>query len=131
MRVKTVLLFLVSDSILQDMSPRLLLSLRGLLRALRLLVSRDAVIAESFGRKFCWRALMLWSEDLPPRSLVAVGGRDDLVPGKMIRASMEACGKGEQVLWLPGAVHGQVVLTQQRASIAAAVQRFVRVCKDE
>lgn len=106
------------------MSPRLLTSLRGLVRAVRLLVSRDAVIAESFGRKFCWRSLMLWAEDLPPRSLVAVGGRDDLVPGTMIRASMEACGKGEQVLWLPGAVHGEVVLTRQRAAIATAVQQF-------
>ena len=106
------------------MSPRLLTSLHGLLRALRLLVSRDAVIAESFGRKFCWRALMLWAEDLPPRSLVAVGGRDDLVPGTMIRASMQACGKGDQVLWLQGSVHGEVVLTQQRQAIASAVQRF-------
>lgn len=116
-----------TNAFTQDMTPRHLTSLRGLFSALRLLVSRDVIIAESFCRKFCWRALMLWAEDLPERSVVAIGGADDLVPGRMIRASMEACGKGKQVLWFAESVHGDIVLSGKRQAVVEAVQQF---CSD-
>ncbi len=67
---------------------------------------------------------MLWAEDLPARSVVAIGGADDLVPGMMIQESMKACGKGKQVLWFADSVHGDIVLSRKRQAVVDAVHQF-------
>ena len=55
----------------------------GLLCGARFLFSRDLTIAETFCRRFLWHELMLWPDDMPAATVVALSHDDDLVPRRV------------------------------------------------
>lgn len=73
-----------------------------------------------------WRSLMLWPEEMPDATVVALSGNDDLVPSVQIERAMRVAGKG-RVLTHPQGVHGSVVIDRQwQALVVAEVARLVR-----
>lgn len=76
--------------------------------------------AQAFCRKFDWTKLMLWPEELPERSVVALSGLDDLVPSSLVLRQLQVAGHPAKVLHHPEAGHGSILLMNdwQRALLA-------------
>ena len=84
--------------------PDLLAVLRGAAGALglaRFLFSRDLTIAETFCRRFLWHELMLWPDDMPSRTVVALSHDDDLVPSPLVAAHLAHASPSTRVLYHP------------------------------
>ncbi|KAK9804242.1 hypothetical protein WJX72_002946 [[Myrmecia] bisecta] len=75
--------------------------LSGIVDVARWFCSRDLGIAEAFCRNFIWHSLMLWPDDLPVRTLLCMGARDDLVPAGLVRAQLAHAGSTAQVVNVP------------------------------
>ena len=82
----------------------------GALSVARFLFSRDLTIAETFCRRFLWHELMLWPDDMPSRTLVALSHDDDLVPSPLVAAHLAAHAPAADVLYHPTAGHGGMLL---------------------
>lgn len=82
----------------------------GALNVARFLFSRDLTIAETFCRRFLWHELMLWPEDMPAATVIALSHDDDLVPSPLVAAHLATAAPGVQVLYHPTASHGGVLL---------------------
>ena len=106
--------------------PDLLAVLRGAAGALglaRFLFSRDLTIAETFCRRFLWHELMLWPDDMPSRTVVALSHDDDLVPSPLVAAHLAHASPSTRVLYHPTAGHGGMLLDLrfQRTMVDALV----------
>lgn len=115
---------------------------QSVVRLLRALLARELSVAETFGREFFWHQLILWPQDLPPRSLVVLSGADDLVPSNVIARYLQSAAKtapktvegsgqyaGDQpgVLYRPGAAHGDILTgLQYQDDVALAVAALLQ-----
>lgn len=61
-------------------------------------------------KQFLWHELMLWPEDMPPATVIALSHDDDLVPSPLVAAHLATAAPGVQVLYHPTASHGGVLL---------------------
>lgn len=87
-------------------------------------LAKELAVAETFCRKFLWYKLILWPQEVPHGSVVALAGRDDLVPSSLVRASLP---KGVQVLYEPEGTHGECLLNFVLADrVAHAVARMLQ-----
>jgi pimeloyl-ACP methyl ester carboxylesterase len=107
-------------------------SVRHALRGWRSLVvwarsvflAKELAVAETFGRKFLWYKLILWPQEVPHGSVVALAGCDDLVPSQLV---MESLPTGVQVLYEPDGAHGECLLNFVLADrVAHAVARMLQ-----
>ena len=100
----------------------------GAADAVRVLCSRDLVIAHTFCRRFHWAELMLWPEELPERSLVILSGKDDLVPSEMVAAQLRESKHPAQVMYYEKLGHGGLLLSQKSADKALLeIEKMVRM----
>jgi len=100
----------------------------GAADAVRVLCSRDLVIAHTFCRRFHWAELMLWPEELPERSLVILSGKDDLVPSEMVAAQLRESKHPAHVLYFEKLGHGGLLLSQKSADKALIeIEKMVRM----
>ena len=117
---------LLSNFIYRSPSPRDLLSLEASLDLIRFVVSRDLTIAAAFCRRFAWTELQLWPGDLPPRSLVVLSGRDDLVPSALVEAHLAAAAHPARVMHHPALGHGGLLMSPAwQAEVVAALAEMV------
>lgn len=88
-----------------------------------IILAKELAVAETFCRKFLWYELILWPQEVPRGSIVALAGRDDLVPSELVAASL---GKGVQVLYEAEGTHGECLINLPCADrVAHAVGRMV------
>lgn len=86
-------------------------------------LARELAVAETFCRQFLWFKLILWPQEVPHGSVVALAGADDLVPSRLILASLR---KDVQVLYEPHGTHGECLINFAFADrVAHAVARMV------
>ncbi len=87
------------------------------------ILARELAVAETFCRKFLWYELILWPQEVPRGSIVALAGADDLVPSELV---VESLNKGVQVLYDADGTHGECLINLRCADrVANAVGRMV------
>eukprot|EP01025_Chloroclados_australasicus_P062067 TRINITY_DN814_c0_g1_i4.p1 TRINITY_DN814_c0_g1~~TRINITY_DN814_c0_g1_i4.p1 ORF type:complete len:642 (-),score=23.88 TRINITY_DN814_c0_g1_i4:347-2272(-) len=77
---------------------------------LRFMCARDISIAEGLCRNFWWSGLMLWPADFPSKTLLAVSGKDDLVPSDIVLQQLNHDTHPAKVLFNEKLAHGQFIL---------------------
>lgn len=60
------------------------------LAVLKVIVTRDLIIAEAICRHFWWHTMILWPHELPPSSVLLLSVDDDLVPCSLVRRQLAA-----------------------------------------
>ena len=78
----------------------------------------DGLVAQTFCRRFLWHELMLWPEDMPDRTLIAMAAEDDLVPSTLVVGQCQAAGSSATLLLHPtaGKTSSSVLLAAVHAS---------------
>jgi len=84
-------------------------------------VARELFIAYSLSRNFFWFMNLLWPEDLTMPSLVALSGKDAIVPAHSVRRYLAVYKRRHgldslKVLWFPGHSHGECFLPARHES---------------
>ena len=62
--------------------------------------------AQTFCRKFLWHELILWPQDMPASTLLALSALDDLVPSQLVVGQCQQAGSAATLLLHPTAGHG-------------------------
>ena len=65
-----------------------------------------AAVPQTFCRKFLWHELILWPEDMPGRTLLALSALDDLVPSTLVVSQCQQAESAATLLLHPTAGHG-------------------------
>lgn len=89
--------------------------------------ARELYIANSLSRNFFWFNNLLWPEDLSMPSLVALSGRDAIVPAHSVRRYLAVYKQRHgldslKLLWFPDHSHGEFCLPGQNDACCSIIR---------